>query len=704
MRKNIFLTSLLLFSLQWIQGNAQTETLYSTDNLRSNNLINYIYQDSHNYIWIATEDGIIKYDGKKFTIYRNEKGNRQSLKSNSVRSLFENGKGHFWIGNVNDLMTYDANKAIKTKIYPPWYLTLVAKIIFALFIILLLYRAIRYNSNKTRNRKELLKREQNEQINEGKLQFFVNISHEIRTPMTLILDPLEKLLTDTSNPERNQTYQLMYRNAQRVFRLINQLLDLGKMDNGQMFVKMRETNIVGFIDDIIETFEYQTTRKEISLHFIHNQPELKAWIDMNNFDKVLVNVLANALKFTPEKGEITVTLSEGRDETTNTPLKHYFEISVLDNGIGIEEDKIEKIFERFYQADQSQKNINSGTGIGLHLSRTLVELQHGVIFARNRKDTSGSEFIIRVPMGHEHLTDLEKDTLEFDKNTPINHSTNENLINYEISKVDEIKTKPKTKYRVLIVDNEPEIRHYIKQTLADAYYVYECSNGKEALDFILKEKPDLVISDVIMPEMDGFTLCKKMKANNNINHIPMVILTAKASDEDKIEGYEIGADAYITKPFNSDLMKKRIASIIGNRERLEQKKVDNEEYKTLIKPVVLKSNDQVLLEKIMKIVNENISNSELNVEMLAVGVGMSRVHMHRKLKELTDMSARDFIKSIRMKQAAELLSSQKIGISELTYALGFSNLSHFSKSFHEYYGMSPRDYAHLNNEKIDNTQ
>jgi len=591
---------------------------------------------------------------------------------------------------VNDNISPE--KVINIRIDPPWYLTLIAKIVYFLLLISLIYGVLRYISDRIHHRQELLRREQLEQINEGKLQFFINISHEIRTPMTLILSPLEKLMTDTSNPERNQAYQLMYRNPQRILRLINQLLDLRKIDKGLMFVKMRQTDIVGFINDIIGTFEYQSGKREIALEFKHDQPELNAWIDMNNFDKVLVNILANALKFTPDKGEITVKLTEGHDETTNTPLRHYFEIIVSDNGLGIEEDKIEKIFERFYQIDHSQTNVNFGTGIGLHLSRTLVELQHGVIFARNRKDTTGSEFIIRLPMGSDHLSKLEKEIEPLDNTLPTYRSTNESIIIDDQSEIDN-KVKPKTKYRVLIVDDESEIRQYIKQNLADTYKTYECSNGKEALDFILNEKPDLVISDVMMPEMDGITLCKKLKSNININHIPIVLLTAKTSDEDKAEGYEIGADAYVAKPFNIELLKKRVASIIENRERLEYKPANNEENQALIKPVVLKSSDQILLEKIIKIINANIDNPDLNVEMLADGVGMSRVHMHRKLKELTNQSARDFIKSIRLKQAAELLTTQKLSVSEVGYAFGFSNLSHFSNTFKEFYGLSPKEYA-----------
>jgi len=411
---------------------------------------------------------------------------------------------------------------------------------------------------------------------------------------------------------------------------------------------------------------------------------------------VLLNILSNAFKFTPENGEINILLQTGNDNTETEVLQNYFEIIISDTGIGIEDEKIEKIFERFYQIDNDQTKLNFGTGIGLHLARSLTELQHGKLVARNKKEGIGSEFIIKMPMGNAHLSDLEMGTRERKPSL----KTEISLMNagiYDDSQIDEtIKVKSKTNYRILIVDDEDEIRHYINTELSGIYKIFECSNGKEALDFILKEKPNLVISDVMMPDMDGITLCKKIKSNININHIPVILLTAKSTDEDKSEGFEIGADAYVVKPFNVELLKKRIANLIENRERLEVKPSDLEQNKSLIKKVVLRSSDEILLEKVMKIINNNIAEPDLNVEMLAAGVGMSRVHMHRKLKELTNQSARDFIRSIRLKQAAEMLTHQKLTISEVAYAVGFSNLSHFSNSFHEFYGMSPKEYAQRN--------
>jgi signal transduction histidine kinase/ligand-binding sensor domain-containing protein/DNA-binding response OmpR family regulator len=589
-----------------------------------------------------------------------------------------------------------AERLLTIVIYPPWYLSMVARFVYFLLFVLLMWGVYRYITERIRYRHEMIRREHLEQVNEGKLQFFINISHEIRTPMTLIISPLEKLISENTNAARQQVYLLMYRNAQRIVRLINQLLDIRKIDKGLMFVKMRETDLVGFIDDIITTFEYQAKKKNVNLSFHHEMPELKVWIDMNNFDKVLVNILSNAFKFTPENGTISIELSTGNQQNVQGALRTYFQIIVSDTGVGLEEDKVEKIFERFYQIDHQQQDVNFGTGIGLHLSRNLVELMHGIIFARNRHDTPGSEFIIQMPLGSEHLSELEMESGSGRQSSRQQLPASELLQDDDYSQPAVTKGSPKTRYKLLIVEDENEIRQYLRSELSGIYKISEATNGKQALEMILNDKPDMVVSDVMMPEMDGVTLCKKLKSNININHIPIILLTARSSDEDKAEGFDIGADAYVAKPFNVELLKKRIANILENRERLGMKLAGNDEQKALIKPVILKSSDQILIEKVTRIINENMDNPELNVEMLADGVGMSRVHMHRKLKELTNQSARDFIRTIRLQQASTLLTTQKLTVSEVAYALGFSNLSHFSNSFREFYGISPKEYAEKN--------
>ena len=582
-------------------------------------------------------------------------------------------------------------KILTLIIRPPWYFTWWAKLIYFLLFAIVIWGIYWFISEKIRHRNELLRREHAEEISEAKLQFFINVSHEIRTPMTLIIGPLEKLLTNDNPIELHNTYLLIYRNAQRILRLINQLMDVRKIDKKLMQLKFRETDMVGFIQDIMKSFEYAAKMKNISFIFNHETPVLKVWVDLNNFDKVVFNVLSNAFKFTPVNGEITIELKTGVDSSASIPLKNYFEIRISDTGIGIDKEKIEKIFERFYQIDGEVTNANFGTGIGLHLSRSLVELQQGIICAENRTDRTGSCFVIRMPLGKEHLKESEVEIIP--ENMPMEtfaYSRREDLFNMEVETDAETTVRTKTKYRVLIVEDDREINNYVKAELESLYKIQQASNGKEALEYILSKKPDLVISDVMMPEMDGITLCRKIKSNVNINHIPVILLTAKSNDRDWAIGLDIDADAYIMKPFNPEILKKTISNLLSNRERLKDKFHTQMEGK--VEPIELKAYDDVLMEKMMKIVNANLANPKLNVEMLGEGVGFSRVHIHRKLKELTGQSARDFIRTIRLEQAKKLLAQKNLSISQVADAVGFASLSHFSACFKEYYGISPKDY------------
>jgi len=598
-------------------------------------------------------------------------------------------------------MIYDNSskeKEITLIIMPPWYRTWWANLIYFIVFALLIGGIFWFISEKIRHKDELLRREHAEQISEAKLQFFINVSHEIRTPMTLIMGPLEKLLMKDNPPELHNAYLLIYRNAQRILRLINQLMDVRKIDKKQMQLKFRETDMVGFIRDIMKSFEYAAKIKNINFEFNPEMPALKAWVDLNNFDKVMFNVFSNALKFTPAQGEITVKLRAGNDFSIQGPLRNYFEIRVIDTGIGIDKEKIEKIFERFYQIDNELTNSNFGTGIGLHLTRSLVELQHGLIYAENRTDRTGSCFIIRMPSGKEHLKEDEVELIP--ENMPMEtfaYSRKEDLFEMDVMTDVETPVRAKTKYRVLIVEDDREINNYVKMELEPLYKINRAYNGKEALEYILAKKPDLVISDVMMPEMDGITLCRKIKSNVNINYIPVILLTAKSDDMDRAIGLDIDADAYIVKPFNPEILKKTVSNLLSNRERLKDKFHTRLEGK--IETIDLKAFDDVLMEKIVKTINANLSNPKLNVELLGASVGFSRVHIHRKLKELTGQSARDFIRTIRLEQAKKLLKQKNLTISQVADAVGFISLSHFSASFREFYGISPKEYMENDTEQ-----
>lgn len=600
-------------------------------------------------------------------------------------------------------------RSISIIITPPWFQSWWAYVIYTLLIILIVLAVIGNLRARFQRRKEMIERKHAEEIGEAKLQFFINISHEIRTPLTLIINPLEKLIANCHDSELGKSYIMIYRNSQRILRLINQLMDIRKIDKGQMQLKFRETDLVGFIDDVVNTFSYLAQDKHITLTFQHQDNKLNAWLDLHNFDKVLMNLLSNAFKYTPEGGSVTVSLTTGEDEEAHLPLKKYIEIKVADTGIGLDDQQIGRIFDRFYQISNDITRNQAGTGVGLHLTRSLVELHHGTIIARNRLDTQGSEFIIRIPQGSDHLKmeDLEQpDTTMETENAPTVAETKQPIKTMGEDEEEEKKVKAKNNFHILIADDEKEILNYLKSELSGNYKIHTCNNGRDAYEYLLNNPTDLLISDVMMPEMDGITLCKKIKQNANINHIPVILLTAKGRPEEQVEGIEIGADSYLVKPFNMEVLRSTIGNLLQNRRWLKNKFSGAQEQTDKVQKIQLKSADEVLMNKIMKVINENLSEPTLNVEMLANSVGLSRVHLHRKLKELTNLSSRDFIRNIRMQQAAKLLKEKKLSISDVAYAVGYNNLSHFSNTFKECFGLSPKEYmqnAHEENAAEPNT-
>ena len=311
-------------------------------------------------------------------------------------------------------------RSIEIIITPPWFQSWWAYIIYAILTIFIILAIIGNLRTRFERRKEMVERKHAEEISEAKLQFFINISHEIRTPLTLIINPLEKLIANCHDSELGKSYMMIYRNSQRILRLINQLMDIRKIDKGQMNLKLRETDLVGFIDDVVTTFSYLAQNKHITLTFQHQDNRLSAWLDLHNFDKVLMNLLSNAFKYTPEGGNVTISLTTGEDEEAHLPLKKYIEIKVSDTGIGLDDQQIERIFDRFYQINNDITRNQAGTGVGLHLTRSLVELHHGTIIARNRTDVQGSEFIIRIPQGSDHLKmeELEQPDTTTSENNP----------------------------------------------------------------------------------------------------------------------------------------------------------------------------------------------------------------------------------------------------------------------------------------------
>lgn len=599
------------------------------------------------------------------------------------------GTHHFRI-RAKDYTQLSDIKEITIVISPAWYASVWAKLCYALLFALALYLIVSQIRHRYRTRQEMLEHMHAEEINEAKLQFFMNISHEIRTPISLIISPLQKLMAFDNDPEeRKRSYRTISRNSERILQLVNQLMDIRKIDKGQMLLKFSEIDIVGFIKELYQTYQSQTKAKYIELTFSTEYDVLDTWIDPKNFDKIILNLLSNACKFTPEGGKIEIRLRTGSDATAPEALQNYVEIVVSDTGIGINESERNRIFDRFYQIRNSQNNSNVGTGIGLHLTRSLVELHYGTIQAENNPEGAGSRFIVRLPLGKEHLKPDEVETEVAYNTLPV---IEEPTLAVPTAEDDNTKLKSKSKYRVLVVEDDEEIRKYICRELSADFHMLESTNGKEALAMILKKTPNLVISDVMMPEMDGMTLCRKIKQNVNINHIPVILLTARAHEDDNLEGLSIGADAYMTKPFNIDILKKTAENIIKSRELLRNCFTGSQEQEAK-KPVFeLQSTDNKLLDRIMNVINRNLSNPELNVEMISSEVGISRVHLYRKLKELTNQSTRDLIRNVRLKHAASLLVYKHYNVTEVASLTGFTSTSLFSRVFKELYGVSPKDY------------
>ena len=579
---------------------------------------------------------------------------------------------------IND--TESDIKEFTVKIHPVWYLSTWARLLYFMLIALGLYLYLTYRRRQEQARLRLQEHIHAEEMSEAKLRFFMNISHEIRTPMTLILTPIMSLIKEDTDPHRHGMYKTVQRNAERILHLINQMMDLRKIEKGQMMMRMSKTDFVSFVQDLYSLFEVQARSKNIELSYVHDTDRLPVWIDRKNFDKVVVNLLSNAFKFTPPGGKVGISL-EHDDKVARLHIK--------DTGEGIPADKLEKSFERFYQTTSTVNDMNIGTGIGLDLTRSLVELHHGTIAVKNNSDGKGCEFTVTIPLGTAHLKPEEM---------IVDEQQEEALHELEslIEQPEELDSEPVMRNRkdlfVVVVEDDNEIAEYLRTELEHDYTVRTFKNGKEALPVILTQVPDVVISDIMMPEMDGNTLCSRIKANVNTNHIPVVLLTAKNRDEDRLQGLETGADAFLVKPFNMEILRRTIINLTEARKVMRFKYTGNESQESKVEEVKMKSPDEKLLERVMNVINKNINNSDLSVDMIADEVGISRVHLHRKMKELTNQTPHDFIRNLRLKQAANLLANQHQNVTEVMYACGFSNAASFSTIFKKFYGMSPRDY------------
>ena len=605
------------------------------------------------------------------------------------------GKHSLLVKAHNNNLESDVRR-LTVDILPQWYQTHLAFACFLLITLGILLLLALYEHNRHSTKLQFSKMRMQDEANEAKLQFFFNMSHEIRTPISLIVGPLQKLIQEESDSTKLHTYKIMKRNTDRIMNLINQLLDSRKIDKGQMKMQFEQSEIVGMVRNVCTLFDNQAETKGVEYKVETTTPEIYAWVDAGNFDKIIVNLLSNAFKFTPDNGSITVSISEGEDTKAVQPeLQRYFEVSVVNSGEAISPDDMAHIFERYYQSQNTNISNVFGTGLGLHLTRSLVQLHHGTIDVENVQD--GVRFTVRMPRGSEHLSSNE---IVFDENwnTPPVQET-EILVPDIVDDSEDIRSK--TSRRVLVVEDDEDSGTYIKNELSKYFHTTLCANGREAYELILKNAPDAIVCDIMMPEMDGITLCKKIRSHIKYNMMPIVLLSALDGAENRIKGWDAGADAYFSKPFNIDELIHTLQNIMRMRVIIKNNLSGNQEQKQNVKEIEMESPDEKLMQRVMKVINENMDNPDLNAEFIADKVGISRVHLYRKLKMITNQPTRDFIRNQRLAQAAQMLEKKRYNITELSEILGFNTPAYFSSAFKKLYGMTPTEYMESNMRKME---
>ena len=583
----------------------------------------------------------------------------------------------------------EMNPPLRVVITPPFWRSYYAYTAYVLLIILLLYFARRILVERERLKfqaeQDHQEAERVQQLDALKTRFFTNISHEFRTPLSLILAPIEKMILKTTDDKQKEQLKFIHRHARRLLAMVNQLLDFRKMEVQKMEARKSWGNLVGFIREVGFSFYDLAENKGIKFDFQADPSELYTFFDHDKTEKILSNLLSNAYKFTPENGEVslTVKLEQLEQQDTGESMGR-IHIVVRDSGIGIPQEKQQRIFDRFFQEDLPSSFVNQGSGIGLSLVAEYVAILGGTI----RVDSSpeqGSSFWVALPVPL--LSDQE---IEQNKQG----QGSQQVISYFSEPAAMTKRQPSTydaaKKTILLVEDNDDFRFYLKDNLKGSYNIVEAGNGKMGWELALKTKPDLIVSDVMMPEMDGLEFCAKIKKDSRTLQIPVILLTAKTDVEPTVEGFESGADDYISKPFNFRILESRIENLISSRDQLRM----STQAMVGIQPgkIEVDSPDGKFLNKALAIVEKNIENSKFSVEDLSKSVGLSRVSLYKKLMHLTHRSPIEFIRLIRLRRAVDLIENSQLTVSEIAYQCGFNSPRYFSKYFKAEYKMLPSEY------------
>ncbi len=544
----------------------------------------------------------------------------------------------------------------------------------------IVFLLVLYNSQRLKSRKNRQLLEKEKELDRMKSRFFANISHEFRTPLTLILGPIDEMMANNGSPVFNKNLKVMKRNAGRLLNLVNQLLDLSKIESGKFKLKISKSDIISVVKGVAMSYHSMAEQRNIELTLDISPELLEMNYDREKLETVLTNLLSNAFKFTPDHGIISITANielHGRSEV--------FRIIVTDSGRGIPEKDIDQIFNRFYQSDSNEFMQQEGSGIGLALSKELVELHGGRIYATSQRG-EGTQVVFEIP------TDIPDSHIISQKSSiarPIEATGFDELDGLEEleleNEIDHIDARP----IVLIVEDHPDVQNYLRDILKNNYSIHVANNGLEGIEKAIEIIPDLIVSDVMMPIKNGYEVCRSIKTDEKTSHIPVILLTAKSDSEDKIEGLQALADDYITKPFLPKELTARIHNLINTRQELRKK------YKKegVLKPKDIASNtvDEQFLERLIEIVELNMGDEKFGVELLGDEMGMSRSQLHRKLKALLDQGPNQFIRSFRLQRAHELLIQHAATASEIAYQVGFGSPSYFTKCFHEEYGYTPTE-------------
>ncbi len=579
----------------------------------------------------------------------------------------------------NDNVWNETPTALNITILPPpwrtWWAYIIYLILIALAFYLIRYNAIKSTQLKNDFRIEQLEKEKWKEIHDLKLKYFIDVSHEFRTPLTLILGPLEEMIS-SKNQENwlRSRIKIMYFNAKRLSLLINQILEIREIETGHSVLKKQPMYIDYMLRDIVDSFKGIADKNQIALSLQqHNISEKPILADKDKLEKIFFNLLSNAFKYTQEGGKIKmeITTNQIKDQ-----IQYHFKVS--DTGIGISPDKLPRIFDRFYKGEKTQ----SGAGIGLSLTKSLIDLMDGTIDVSSTEG-KGTSFIITIPFKTTNIS-IEKEGNKFTKPIPLEYQ-NTTLIRERNT------DEGLTKETILVVEDNEELRNYLTEQLEGDYIIFTAKNGLQGFNKVKKRSPDIVISDVMMPKMDGLELCKLIKETKELCHIPVLLLTAKDAQIHKIEGLEHGADDYISKPFSLTELKTRIKNIIKNRNLVQQKLRDHEMLPKLPQ-IKINSYDEKLMKNIVKTINNQFDKPNFTVDYLSREVGLSRVHLTRKLKALTGITPAEYIKDYRMKQAIEMLKKGSFKIADIAYAVGYQDVQYFSKTFKAKYGKSPANY------------